>query len=611
MLTIASGKTLTTGTLTFGLASGTTLGEDTKTALGTAGGGSLIVNGALNLSRTGNQSPQTTVTTLLDLSGLVNFTNNNSAGTTTLGANTQSYPTLTLASTSNLINASTLNIGTSTGNYQLGESILNLGAGTNTLQADTIVIGQGKGVGTIQFAGSTGSVTIAGTDGSGTAAITIGKATSASYNPGPRTDDLLMAGHSATVSAANVVVAQNAGNSGGAPIANVTFDTGTFDATAITLAGNTSGNSAGGNTGTFTVGGPTANTAATGVVNVTNDFVLAANTNSAATATGTVNGSLVINGGTVNINTAASATGGIFDTTTSTTGSSATTLTLAGGTLDLNGGAIGGTSGTGKKNITNLNFQSGTLQNVAEINDGAGLTKTTAGTLVLGGTNTYTGDTTVNDGTLSIGAATTANDASTVTIAATGATLDLTYSGTDTVYKLFIGTTQMAQGTHGPTATSIPQITNSSGNGTLTVMTGPAGGYAAWTTGPFLGTLSNTDASVDFDNGGLTTGIEWAVGGDPTDGSDDAGNAPTVSEDGTYLVFIYNRRDTANDDPNTAIVVEYGSDLTGWTPAANAVAGVIINETPGSPSDVVEVKIPKSLEVGSKLFARLNVVVSP
>ena len=39
--------------------------------------------------------------------------------------------------------------------------------------------------------------------------------------------------------------------------------------------------------------------------------------------------------------------------------------------------------------------------------------------------------------------------------------------------------------------------------------------------------------------------------------------------------------------------------------------GVLITETPGSPTDTVEVKIPKSLaSPGTSLFARLNVVVT-
>jgi autotransporter-associated beta strand protein/T5SS/PEP-CTERM-associated repeat protein len=71
------------------------------------------------------------------------------------------------------------------------------------------------------------------------------------------------------------------------------------------------------------------------------------------------------------------------------------TITLDGGTLDMTGGSIGGAVP-----IDVLNFRSGTLKNVAQINNGAGLTKTTAGALTLDGTNTYTGVTTVSAGTL-------------------------------------------------------------------------------------------------------------------------------------------------------------------------------------------------------------------
>ena len=133
--------------------------------------------------------------------------------------------------------------------------------------------------------------------------------------------------------------------------------------------------------------------------------------------------------------------------------------------------------------------------------------------------------------------------------------------------------------------------------------------YASWAGG--FGGLSAPSVFFYFDNGGLDTGVEWVVGGDPADGSDDAGNAPRVSEDGTYLVFTYNRRDDAKDDANTAITVEYGSGLDGWTPARkHSRPGVIITPTPGSPFDVVEVKIPMSLAVGDKLYARINVVVT-
>ncbi len=77
------------------------------------------------------------------------------------------------------------------------------------------------------------------------------------------------------------------------------------------------------------------------------------------------------------------------------------TVILDGGTLDTQGFSIGGVT-RGQYQITNLSFRSGTLKNVSQINGGAGLTKTTAGTLTLEGANTYTGDTTVSEGTLKL-----------------------------------------------------------------------------------------------------------------------------------------------------------------------------------------------------------------
>lgn len=138
------------------------------------------------------------------------------------------------------------------------------------------------------------------------------------------------------------------------------------------------------------------------------------------------------------------------------------------------------------------------------------ITKAGPDTLSLTGTsNVYTGDTTVNEGTLSLGGINPSNESSTVTIAS-GATLDLTFTGTDTVDKLFIGTTQMAAGVYGPSATSIPQIINSIGTGTLTVTTGPAaGGFTAWQSAN--STAGGLDQ--DHDGDGVSNGVEYFIYG--------------------------------------------------------------------------------------------------
>jgi hypothetical protein len=138
--------------------------------------------------------------------------------------------------------------------------------------------------------------------------------------------------------------------------------------------------------------------------------------------------------------------------------------------------------------------------------------------------------------------------------------------------------------------------------------------YATWAGGPFLGTLSDPSPALDFDAGGLETGLEWVLGGDPTDGSDDAGIAPTFDNttDPDFFIFTYRRADAAAADANTAIKVEYGSGLDGWT---EAVAGADIVITPDDDGaavgiDLVEVKIRRTLAVDGKLFVRLNVVVT-
>jgi len=100
-------------------------------------------------------------------------------------------------------------------------------------------------------------------------------------------------------------------------------------------------------------------------------------------------------------------------------GATTATLTLNGVTLDMKNNQIGPTA-----LIDTLNFQSGTLQNVFEINSGAVLNKTTAGTLTLAGTNAYTGGTTLTLGTLRIGTGSSLGSVNS-TLTVNAGTLDL------------------------------------------------------------------------------------------------------------------------------------------------------------------------------------------
>ncbi len=125
-----------------------------------------------------------------------------------------------------------------------------------------------------------------------------------------------------------------------------------------------------------------------------------------------------------------------------------------------------------------------------------------------------------------------------------------------------------------------------------------------------------TDPSADNDKGSLPTGIEWVLGGNPTNSSDDAGLAPAITTavgPNGKLLFTYRSRDAATTDPSTTIAVEYGGILTGWTTAVHQGTGanqITISATPRDPgfSDVT-VALPGNLAVSGRLFVRLKALV--
>ena len=190
-----------------------------------------------------------------------------------------------------------------------------------------------------------------------------------------------------------------------------------------------------------------------------------------------------------------------------------------------------------------------------------GLTKSGVGTFTFSGANTYSGNTTVSQGTLVLGSANANNQTSTVTVASTGATLNLSFTGTDTVDKLFIGTTQMAAGIYeavGNPASGI-EIPQLSGTGTLTVTTGSVS-YASWKI--VNGTSQTFDQ--DHDGDGVKNGIEHFLGGN----TNTTGFTPLPSVTntaGTFSVTWTKAADYAGTY-GTDFVVETSSTLSGtWS----------------------------------------------
>jgi autotransporter-associated beta strand protein len=221
-----------------------------------------------------------------------------------------------------------------------------------------------------------------------------------------------LAGHTADISATNMVMASRAASTG-STTTNFTFDQGTLAVTTLNMASRT-GAGTGDATATVTLGDSAAPGSPTTTIGTVN---MAVNTS----AGGTVTSNLVITGGTVNIgtgsgtainmaNAAASRTaisninltGGTLSATgnivrTGGAGTETATITVNGGSLNMNGNSIG----TAGAPIT-LQAQSGTntITGLAELNGGGLLTKSTAGALSMGNGNTYTGGTSVTDGTL-------------------------------------------------------------------------------------------------------------------------------------------------------------------------------------------------------------------
>ncbi len=225
------------------------------------------------------------------------------------------------------------------------------------------------------------------------------------------------------------------------------------------------------------------------------------------------------------------------------TSSTAATLTINNSTDYAFGGTIGSGADDGSGKITGA----------------ISLIKTGAAKFTLTGSHDFTGSTTVNQGILSQEGPNAFNQSSTVTIDPTAA-LDLNFTGTDTVDKLFIGTTQQAAGVYGALGSELPVIgiAQITGTGTLTVTTGPGGGgYATWA----LANAGGQTTQMDFDNDGTSNGVEYfmnAAAGFTANPQLNASNSITWPNGGNIPASAY----------GTQFVIQTSSDLATWTDVA-------------------------------------------
>ena len=370
---------------------------------------------------------------------------------------------------------------------------------TNTINVDNVLVGGRFRPGLLAFTSKTNNSTLImrGTSATRVASITLGDNSNNSTGGNSTAGTVDLTGGSVDIMATSIILGQSATNylavntrNGQKETGTLSFNAGTIDTTGMIIA-NQATNLNSTTVGTVNVSGTATLTIGSGALTMSNynggytDNTTTPGTpilryyGACAPSTSTLNvsgGTVTIAGGIstdiMNLNNGESAgpnsgvtvastiniTGGSVTlggditkgvATTNTSGTVRTTVKIDGGILDMAGYSIGTVNPGLTGPITTLNLYSGTLKNIGQINgpDGNALVKnwdgTTAGTLILDGTNTYTGDTKVTGGTLQF-AATVSIASSTIDVF--GGILDVTAFG-GPGYTLAGGKTLKGNGT--------------------------------------------------------------------------------------------------------------------------------------------------------------------
>ena len=160
--------------------------------------------------------------------------------------------------------------------------------------------------------------------------------------------------------------------------------------------------------------------------------------------------------------------------------------------------------------------------------------------------------------------------------------------------------------TNGTTYYYVVSATNGLGESADSAQAGatPASPYSTWASNPAQGlTAGVNDGPLDDpDRDGIANLLEFTLNGAPMVSSQAI--LPKLTPSGGNWLFEYDRSDLSLP-PATTQVVEYGSDLAGWTPVTiPATSAGSVTISPGTPFDHVTVIIPV---LGGKVFVRLKV----
>lgn len=485
---IAAGKTLTVGGATNVFTVGGLVGTTqniTNTVIQGAGSlaiaqsGGTVSIGNFRSGTMGTGSDDSTHSKVsLDMHGLASFsanlgsTGNVYIGTPSTGSgNLGGYAVVSLAQAS-AITAGNLYIGSSLTNVNSARpeqtpTSLSLGK-TNTINANNIWIGSGAANsllnGRMDFVAADSSATFRAADGTGRVTSFYVGVKNLGATTGGVKGAVDFTGSTVDLLANEMIIGQGASQNPNVAEGTFIMNKGTVDTTTLVLGKGYNTYSVGTTTtGTLTINGGEFiagsissgegfNASATyatgsvnGIINVANDGALKTGTLKMATSLRDNAANVGAITSVLNIDDSASVEvtdGGI--TMGQRAGGSdlaalTATINLDGGSLTVNGSiAEGSSAATSTINLNggsldmlshsisvdNFNAKSGALSNVGQLN--GDLVKTTAGTLILSGTNTYTGNTTVSAGTLNL----SQNAALTFVIGANGVNNQINGTGT-------------------------------------------------------------------------------------------------------------------------------------------------------------------------------------